>query len=87
MMMRRLGFDLGAGGLVHGFFFLKELFEDAAEFLANVIVRFEEVDVFAGGELLGGEGGELVDLVAAQSHSTALYFFTSSFLIFLNISW
>ena len=39
------------------------------------------------GQGVGHGVRQLVDLLAAHPHSTALYLRTSSFLIFLNISW
>src|ERR1019366_10061599 len=82
-----LALDFAAGGFVEPLFAGQEIFEDAADFLADIVVAFEELDVLEAGELLGGGCGELVEFFAGESHSTALYFFTSSFLTRLNISW
>ena len=85
--MMALALDFETGGFIELLFAGEEIFEDAADFLADVVVAFEEFDVFEGGELFGGGCGELVEFFAGESHSTALYFFTSSFLTRLNISW
>ena len=81
-----LALDLLAGGLVEPLFGGEQVFGEAADLLAGVGVAFEELDVVESGQRLGGGGGQLVELLAREPHSTALYFFTSSTLTFLNIS-
>src|ERR1035438_303841 len=82
-----LAFDLLPGGSVNPGFLGHQQFQNAARFQADTIAVLEEVHVVHLGEGVGHSVRQLVDLFAAEPHSTALYFRTSSFLIFLNISW
>src|ERR1039458_9078508 len=82
-----LAFDLLPGGSVEPGFLGHQQFQHAARFQADTIAVLEEVHVVQFGEGVGHSVRQLVDLFAAEPHSTALYFRTSSFLIFLNISW
>ena len=81
-----LGGDLLACGGVDLGLFEQELFEGFAGFLADGVAVFEEVDFRDLGERVSYGVGEFVELVAGDSHSTALYLRVSSFLTFLNIS-
>ena len=94
-MVRRLALNLLPGGLIDLGFLRQHLFENARRFLSDRVAVFKKVHIFQGGQRIGHRVGELVHLLAADSfglvaldpHSTALYLRTSSFLIFLNISW
>ena len=78
--------DLLAGGSVDFGLFEEELFEGFAGFLSNGVAVFEEVALGDLGEGVGDGVGEFIELVAGDSHSTALYLRASSFFTFLNIS-
>src|SRR6516165_5990017 len=81
-----LAFDLLPGGSVDLGFFGHQPFEDASGFEANSVAVFDEIHALHLGQRVGHGMRQLIDLLAADSHSTALYLRTSSFLIFLNIS-
>src|SRR5580698_4518700 len=57
-----------------------------ARFLADGVAIFEEANFVDLSQRVGNRVGQLVELVAADSHSTALYFLASSVFTFLNIS-
>src|SRR4051812_49230773 len=76
-----------AGGGVDAGFFGEQVFKSFAGFLANGVAIFHEADFVDVGEGVGDGVSQLIELIAADSHSTALYFFASSVLTFLNISW
>ena len=64
----------------------EQVFEGLAGFLADGVAVFEEFSLVGLGEHVGDDVGELVELVAGDSHSTALYLRASSNFTFLNIS-
>ncbi len=78
--------DLLAGGGVDLGLLEEELFEGFAGLLPNGVAVLEEVALGDLGEGVGYGVGEFVELVAGDSHSTALYLRASSFFTFLNIS-
>src|SRR6185312_2650695 len=82
-----LSFDLLAGSCVDSLFRLEEFFEQAASFAADAIGIFDEFHLIEGGEGVHHCLGKFIHLVARDSHSTALYFWTSCCFTFLNISW
>ncbi len=57
-----------------------------ARFLADRVAVFEEPHLVDLGQRVGDGVGQLVQLVAADPHSTALYLRASSVFTFLNIS-
>ena len=83
------------GGRIDFGFLDHQAFQQAADFLANGVAVLDEIHVIHGGQRVGHGVRQLVHLFAADAlllvaldpHSTALYLRTSSFLIFLNISW
>ena len=81
-----LGLDLEAGGLVDARLLHEQIFERLAGFLADGIAVLEELALVGFGKHVGDYVGQLVQLVAGDSHSTALYLRASSILTFLNIS-
>src|SRR5581483_1647025 len=85
-----LAFDLLAGGGVNAGLLGQQLLQDFAHLqpgAVGVLDKFEFVVVLQFKQSVCNAAGKNVDLVAAESHSTALYLRTSSFLTFLNISW
>ena len=54
--------------------------------LADGVAVFHEADLVDFGQGVGHGVGQLVELVGADPHSTALYFLASSVFTFLNIS-
>jgi hypothetical protein len=78
--------DLEARGCVDAGFVGKQLREGFAGFLPDGVAVFEEADLVDLRKGVGNCVGELVELVGADPHSTALYFFASSVFTFLNIS-
>jgi len=82
-----LTFDFLPGGSVNLGFFGHQQLENAAGFQSNGVAVFDELNVIHCGQRVGHGVRQLVDLLAANPLSTALYLRTSSFLIFLNISW
>ena len=60
--------------------------ERFARFLADGVAIFEKAYLVDFGERVGHGVSQLVELVGADSHSTALYFLASSVFTFLNIS-
>ena len=77
-LLPRRGVDLGFLG--------QQRFQRLARFLANGVAVFEEPHLVDLGQRVGHGVGQLVELVAADPHSTALYFLASSVFTFLNIS-
>ena len=57
-----------------------------ARFLADRVAILEEAHFVDLGQRVGHRVGQLVELVAADPHSTALYLRASSVFTFLNIS-
>ena len=57
-----------------------------ARLLANRVAVFKETHLVDLGQRVGHGVGQLVELVGADPHSTALYFLVSSVFTFLNIS-
>ncbi len=64
----------------------QQLFERLARLLPDRIAVFQKVAFGNLRQSVGHRVGELVYLVARDSHSTALYLRASSFFTFLNIS-
>ena len=64
----------------------QQLFERLARLLPDRVAIFEEVALVDLRESIGDRVGELVQFVARDPHSTALYLRASSFFTFLNIS-
>ena len=64
----------------------EQIFEHLADFQSNGVSVFDEVHLVQVRERVGNDMSQFVDLVAAQSHRTALYFRTSSFFTLRNIS-
>ncbi len=60
--------------------------EGLAGLLPDGIAIFKEAYLVDVGEGIGNGVSQLVELVAADPHSTALYFLVSSVFTFLNIS-
>src|SRR5271169_4054251 len=81
-----LGLDLEAGGLVDARLLHEQIFERLAGFLADGVAVLKEFALVGFGEDVGDDVGQLVQLVAGDSHSTALYLRASSIFTFLNIS-
>ena len=65
---------------------VSRLLQSLARLLADGIAVLEEADLVDLGQCVGHGVGQLIELVAADPHSTALYFLASSALTFLNIS-
>src|ERR1017187_2491961 len=61
-------------------------FQRLARLLANSVAILQEPHLVDLGERIGHRVGQLVELVGADPHSTALYFLASSVFTFLNIS-
>ena len=78
--------DLLTGGGVDLGLLKEELFEGFAGLLSDGVAVLKEVALGDLGEGVGYGVGEFVELVAGDSHSTALYLRASSFFTFLNIS-
>src|SRR5436190_1833262 len=70
--------NLLAGSGVDARLFGKQGFESLARFLADGVAVFEETNLVGLGEGVGHSVRELVELVAADPHSTALYFRANS---------
>src|SRR6266481_7152908 len=68
-------------------FLVEQTFQNLASLKPNRIAVFQQVDLGHFSECVADYVGELVHLVAAQPHRTALYFFTSSVFTLRNISW
>src|SRR5579864_5167806 len=81
-----LALDFLAGGLIDSRFLVQEVFENFSHFQADGVAVFDEIDFVNSGERVGDHVRNLVGFVAADSHSTALYFRTSSFFTLRNIS-
>ena len=64
----------------------KERFESLASFLPDCVSILKEIDFVYFSQGVGYRVGQFVQLVAGDSHSTALYLRVSSPLTFLNIS-
>ncbi len=60
--------------------------ERLARLLADGVAILQETDLVDLGYGIGHGVGQFIELVGADSHSTALYFFVSSVFTFLNIS-
>src|SRR6516162_2584538 len=82
-----LALDLLPGGSVNFGLFGHQSLENTASFESNRVTVFDEVHTIGFGQCVGHSVCQFVDLLATDPHSTALYLRTSSFLIFLNISW
>ena len=67
-------------------FLVEQFFQDLADFQADGIAVFDEINLIDFGQRVGDHVGNLVDFVAADSHSTALYLRTSSLFTLRNIS-
>src|ERR1700679_3263132 len=67
-------------------FLVEQRLKSLARFLANGIPVLVKTDLINLGQSVGHRVGQLVEFVAADPHSTALYFFASSVFTFLNIS-
>src|SRR4029077_12157378 len=67
--------------------FHEQAFQCLAGLLADGVAIFHEADLVDVGQRVGHGVSQLIELVAADPHSTALYFFASSVFTFLNISW
>ena len=65
----------------------EQVFESLAGFLANGVSILHKAYLVDVGEGVGNGVSQLVELVAADPHSTALYLRTSSFFTLRNISW
>src|SRR5208282_4160167 len=67
-----LTFNFLASGLVDARFLHKECFENLADFEANGVAVFDELDLIQVSDGVGYDVGEFVDLVAAQSHGRTI---------------
>ena len=65
---------------------VKQRRQRLARLLANRVAVFEEAYLVDLGQRVGHRMSQLVQLVRADPHSTALYFLASSVFTFLNIS-
>src|ERR1700678_2780394 len=74
--------DLQAGGLVDARLFRKQGRQSLAGLLADGVAILEEADLVDVGQGVGHGMGQLVELVGADPHSTALYFLASSVFTF-----
>src|SRR6185437_17130792 len=79
--------DQAACCLVQLFLFFQQLFQDAPHFHADGVAVLNKIHLLQRGQCVSHRVGQLVELIAREPHSTALYLRTSSFLTFLNISW
>src|SRR4030088_2262453 len=82
-----LALDLLAGGYINPFFMVEQFLENLAGLLPNRVGVFDELDFVELFEHVRHGPREDVDFVAAQPHSTALYFRTNSVFTLRNISW
>src|SRR5690348_11632704 len=93
-----LGLDFAAGFLVDLLLRLQQIFQQAPDFEAKLVLVARNFHPAHAGQRLGDGAGQHVDLLAADAigllgpdidahYSTALYLRTSSFFTFLNISW
>src|ERR1700691_1906396 len=78
--------DLLPRRLVDLHFFRQNLFQRLARLLTDGIPVIQELTFVRLRKRIGNHVRQLVELVPGESHSTALYFFASSCLTFLNIS-
>jgi hypothetical protein len=77
-LLPRCGIQLGLFG--------EQLLERLAGFLPDSVAIFQAVALRNFSESIRNGMGELIDFVARDSHSTALYLRANSFFTFLNIS-
>src|SRR5438270_7728587 len=82
-----LAFNLLPRRLVDLLFGGQQLFQDAPRFHTDGVRVFDKIHLVHRGQRVSHAVGQLVDFVTGESHSTALYFRTSSPFTFLNISW
>ena len=68
-------------------FLIQQVFENLADFEADRIPVFDEIHCVHFRQRVRDHVCNLVHLVAADSHSTALYLRTSSLFTLRNISW
>ena len=71
-------FGASAGGGVDARFLREQILECLARFLADGVAVFEEADFVEIGQRVSHGVGQLVELVAADPYSTALYLRVSS---------
>ena len=81
-----MGADLESRCLVDLQFIGQQFFECLACLLADCVAVLEEIHFVDFRQRIGNCVGQLVQLVAADPHSTALYWATSFCFTFLNIS-
>src|SRR5579864_1275507 len=81
-----LRIDLLASGYVDLGFLIEQLFQNLAGFLADGVGIFDKLNLVQLLQDVGNGAGQHVDLVAAESHRTALYLRTSSVFTLRNIS-
>ena len=85
MILRCEAIFCRAAASIRGFFRQQSL-KRFARLLADRVAIFIEADCVDVGQSIGHGVGQLVELVAVDPHSTALYFLASSVFTFLNIS-
>src|SRR6202035_1595539 len=78
--------NLGPGRGVDAAFLGQQVFQRLTRFLSNRVPILHETDLAEVSQRVRHGVGQLVQLVAADSHSTALYLRASSVFTFLNIS-
>src|SRR6266568_8216146 len=78
--------DLESGSGVDSSLLCEERLKSLARLLADRVAIFIESHLVDIGQRVGNRMGQLVELVAADPHSTALYFLANSVFTFLNIS-
>ena len=78
--------DLEPGCVVDPGLLVNSVFQRLARFLADGVAVLKETHLVDLGQRVGHRVGQLVQLVAVDPHSTALYFLASSVFTFLNIS-
>src|SRR5207245_265755 len=82
-----LALDLQARGLIDSCFLVQQIFENLTNFQADGVAVFDKVQFIDGSQSICDHVRNLIHFVTAESHSTALYFRTSSFFTLRNISW
>ncbi len=82
-----LALDFLARGLVDSRFLIEQVFENLAYFEPDGIPVFDEIHCVDLSQRVRDHVRNFIDLVPADSHSTALYLRTSSLFTLRNISW
>src|SRR5439155_2068043 len=81
-----LAFDFLPGRLVNSCFLVQQVLENFANFQADRVAVLDKAHFVEFGERVGHRVRDLIYLVTAQPHSTALYFRTSSRFTSRNMS-